>query len=99
VRRCLQAGLVEGRNLAVDGMLVQANASEKSRVPREQLVEAAQVSRTAREYLTELEQQNPVGDPEERPMARERVSREAPREALGHASCPCSPSSRRGLAA
>jgi transposase len=74
VRRCLQAGLVEGRNLAVDGTLVQANASEQSRVPREQLVEAAQVSRMVREYLTELERQNPVGDPEERPMAQEKVS-------------------------
>ena len=74
VRRCLQAGLVEGRNLAVDGTLVQANASEQSRVPREKLVEAAQVSRTVREYLTELERQNPVGDPEERPMAQEKVS-------------------------
>ena len=74
VRRCLQAGLVEGRNLAVDGTLVQANASEQSRVPREQLVEAAQVSRTVLEYLTELERQNPVGDPEERPMAQEKVS-------------------------
>jgi hypothetical protein len=61
VRLCLQAGLVEGRNLAVDGTLVQANASEQSRVPREQLVEVAQVSRTVREYLTELERQNPVG--------------------------------------
>ena len=74
VRLCLQAGLVEGRNLAVDGTLIQANASEQSRVPREQLVEAAQVSRTVREYLTELERQNPVGDPEERPMAQEKVS-------------------------
>jgi transposase len=74
VRLCLQAGLVEGRNLAVDGTLVQANASEQSRVPREQLVEAAQVSRTVREYLTELERQNPVEDPEERPMAQEKVS-------------------------
>jgi len=68
------AGLVEGRNLAVDGTLVQANASEQSRVPREQLVEAAQVSRTVREYLTELERQNPVGDPERAPMAQEKVS-------------------------
>ena len=74
VRRCLQAGLVEGRNLAVDGTLVQADASEQSRVPREQLVERAQVSRTVREYLTELERQNPVGDPEERPTAQEKVS-------------------------
>ena len=74
VRLCLQAGLVGGRDLAVDGTLIQANASEQSRVPREQLVEAAQVSRTVREYLTELERQNPVGDPEERPVAQEKVS-------------------------
>ena len=74
MRLALQAGLVEGRNLAVDGTLIQANASEQSRVPREQLVKAAQVSRTVREYLTELERQNPVGDPEERPMAQEKVS-------------------------
>src|SRR6202162_987437 len=33
VRRCLEAGLVEGRNLAVDGTLVRANASQQSRVP------------------------------------------------------------------
>jgi transposase len=74
VRLCLQAGLVEGRTLAVDGTLVQANASAQSRVPREQLVEAAQVPRTVREYLTELERQNPVGDSEERPKAQEKVS-------------------------
>lgn len=64
VRRCLEAGLVEGRNLAVDGTLVAANASRESRVPREQLQEAAQVSRTVREYLAELEQVNPVSDAE-----------------------------------
>jgi len=60
VRRCLAAGLVEGKNLAVDGTMVGANASRESRVPREQLKEAAQVSRTVREYLAELEQVNPV---------------------------------------
>ena len=43
VRRCLEAGLVEGRNLVVDGTLVGADASQQSRVPREKLVEAAQV--------------------------------------------------------
>jgi transposase len=37
VRRCLEAGLVEGQNLAVDGTMVGANASPQSRVPREQL--------------------------------------------------------------
>jgi transposase len=64
VRRCLEAGLVEGQNLAVDGTMVGANASRQSRVPREQLKEAAQVSRTVREYLAELEQVNPVSDAE-----------------------------------
>jgi transposase len=74
VRRCLEAGLVEGRNLAVDGTLVGANASNQSRVPREKLVEVAQFSRTVQEYLTELERQNPVADPEARPLAQKMVS-------------------------
>jgi transposase len=64
VRRCLAAGLVEGQNLAVDGTIVGANASRQSRVPREHLKEVAQLSRTVREYLTELEQVNPVSDAE-----------------------------------
>lgn len=64
VRRCLEAGLVEGQNLAVDGTMIRANASRESRVPREQLKEAAQVSRTVQEYLAELEQVNPVCDAE-----------------------------------
>src|ERR1039458_9535742 len=50
VRRCLQAGLVEGRNLAVDGTLMGANASQQSRVLRERLAEAAKPSRTVQEY-------------------------------------------------
>src|SRR5467141_4163837 len=64
VRRCLEAGLVEGQHLTVDGTMVGANASRQSRVPREQLKEAAQVSRTVQEYLAELEQVNPVSDAE-----------------------------------
>ena len=74
VRRCVEAGLVEGRNLAVDGTLVGANASNQSRVPREKLFELAQISRTVQEYLTELERQNPVADPEARPLAQPMVS-------------------------
>ncbi len=74
VQRCLEAGLVEGRNLAVDGTIVGANASQQSRVPRERLVEAAKLSRTVQEYLTELERQNPVTDSEERPKVQEMVS-------------------------
>ena len=64
VQRCLEAGLVEGKNLAVDGTLVAADASRGSRIPREQLQEAAQVSRTVKEYLSELEEKNPVSNAE-----------------------------------
>jgi transposase len=64
VQRCVAAGLVQGQNLAVDGTIVGANASRQSRVPREQLNEVAQLSRTVREYLAELEQVNPVSDAE-----------------------------------
>src|SRR6266849_6806249 len=64
VRRCAEAGLVDGQNLAVDGTMIGANASRQSRVLREQLQEVAQVSRTVREYLAELEQVNPVSDAE-----------------------------------
>jgi transposase len=64
VRRCLAVGLVEGKNLAVDGTIVRADASPASRVPREQLKEAAQVSRTVEEYSAELDQMNPVSGAE-----------------------------------
>jgi transposase len=68
VRRCLEVGLVEGKNLAVDGTLVRADASQQSRVPRAQLAEVARVSRTVEQYLAELEQQNPVAESEEPPQ-------------------------------
>ena len=74
VRRCLEAGFVEGRNLAVDGTLVGANASQQSRVSRERLVEVAKFSGTVQEYLAELERQNPVADSEESRKLQERVS-------------------------
>src|SRR5580692_9217966 len=60
VAQCLSVGLVRGEQLSVDGTFVEANASKESRIPREQLAEAAQVNRTVREYLTELETRNPV---------------------------------------
>ena len=63
VARCLQAGLVRGDELSVDGSFVEANAAKESRVPREQLAEAAQVHRTVRQYLKEVEEQNPVEEP------------------------------------
>jgi transposase len=63
VARCMEVGLVRGDKLSVDGTFVEAHASKESRIPREQLAEAAQVNRTVREYLAELETQNPVEEP------------------------------------
>src|SRR5450432_4095977 len=63
VRQCVAGGLVQGDNLSVDGSFVEANASKESRIPREQLTEAAQVNQTVRQYLVELEQQNPTEEP------------------------------------
>jgi transposase len=60
VRQCVEVGLVQGKQLSVDGSFVEANASKHSRIPREQLVEAAQVNHTVRQYLSELEGQNPL---------------------------------------
>jgi transposase len=63
VDRCMEAGLVEGEHLSLDGSFIQANASRSSRIPREQLTEVAHVKRTVREYLTDLEQENPAEEP------------------------------------
>jgi transposase len=58
VRQCIAVGLVQGERLSVDGTVIAANASAKSRVPREALPEAAKVSRTVQEYLLEIETEN-----------------------------------------
>ncbi len=63
VRQCVEVGLVQGQHLSVDGSFVEANAAKESRIPREQLGEAAQVHHSVRQYLQELEQQNPVEEP------------------------------------
>jgi transposase len=63
VRQCVEVGLVEGKHLSVDGSFVEANAAKESRIPREQLAEAAQVHHAVSQYLQELEQQNPVEEP------------------------------------
>jgi hypothetical protein len=54
---------VQGKHLSVDGSFVEANAAKESRIPREQLAEAAQVNQTVRQYLKEVEEQNPVEEP------------------------------------
>src|SRR5438034_5215145 len=63
VEQCIAAGLVKGEHMSVDGSFIQANADHHSRIPREQLAEAAQVRRTVRQYLREVEEQNPVEEP------------------------------------
>jgi len=63
VARCLETGLVKGDNLSVDGSFIEANAAKESRIPREQLAEAAHVKHSLRQYLVELEEQNPVAEP------------------------------------
>jgi len=63
VRQCIELGLVRGTQLSVDGTFVEANAAKESRIPREQLAEAAQVNHSLRQYLKELEEQNPVEEP------------------------------------
>src|SRR5580658_1797526 len=63
VRQCVEVGSMPSQPLAVDGSFVEANAAKESRLPREQLEEAAQGHHTVRQYLQELEQQNPVEEP------------------------------------
>ena len=63
VKQCVEVGLVQGQHLSVDGSFVEANAAKESRIPRQQLAEAAQVNQTVRQYLVELEQQNPTEEP------------------------------------
>lgn len=74
VRRCIGAGLVEGQRLTVDGTMVAANASPQRGVKREQLPEVAKVSRTVREYLAEVTQENPVAESDDRPPAPRSVA-------------------------
>jgi IS5 family transposase len=71
VRQCMEVGLVQGKHRSVDGSFVEANAAKESRIPREQLAEAAQVHHTVRQYLREVEEQNPV---EEQVHEQEQVS-------------------------
>ena len=63
VKQWVEVGLVQGKHLSVDGSFVEANAAKESRILREQLTEAAQVHHTVRQYLREMEEQNPVEEP------------------------------------
>ena len=75
VRRCLEAGLVEGKRLTVDGTVVTANASPQRGTEPERLNEVAKVSRTVRDYLADLARENPVSEDKEKPAARSVAAR------------------------
>ena len=75
VRRCLEAGLVEGKRLTVDGTMVTANASPQRGTKPERLGEVAKVSRTVREYLEDLARENPVSEDENKPAPRSVAAR------------------------
>jgi predicted ArsR family transcriptional regulator len=66
---------LQGDNLSVDGSFVDADANEGSRIPREQFAEAARVNQIVRQYLVEVEQQNPA---EEAVHQLEQVSTDEP---------------------
>jgi len=63
VEQCMAVGSVQGEQMSVDGSFIQANADHHSRIPREQLAEAAKVNYGARKYLQELERENGDGEP------------------------------------
>jgi transposase len=63
VEQCMAVGLVQGEQMSVDGSFILANADHHSRIPREQLAEAAKVNYGARKYLQELEEENGNGEP------------------------------------
>jgi transposase len=75
VRRCLKAGLVEGKRLTVDGTMVTANASPQRGTKPERLGEVARVSRTVRDYLADLARENPVLEDEPKPAPRSVAAR------------------------
>src|SRR4051794_29047291 len=60
VKRCIASGLVQGDHLSVDGSFIQADANNGSRIRREEFGEAAHVNRNVRQYLNDLERDNPV---------------------------------------
>jgi transposase len=59
VRRCIQEGLVEGKHLSVDGTVIQADAQGKCRKAPKELEQIAKPSWSLKEYLAELEKQDP----------------------------------------
>ena len=72
VARCVEAGLVRGEHMSVDGSFIQANADHHRRVAPEQLAEVAKVNRRSRVFS-----RIGAGEPG-------RISRSTAREGLDH---------------
>lgn len=80
LRRCMTEGLVRGEGFAVDASIIKADANRARGIPGVEALDwkqSAQQSRAVREYLSALEQDNPVKDDEsdaEPPAAPKNVS-------------------------
>jgi len=64
LRRCMTEGLVGGEGFAIDASVVRADANRARGVPGEQAVDwrsGTGTTRAVREYLTGLEEANPMG--------------------------------------
>ncbi|MFZ1006801.1 MAG: transposase, partial [Candidatus Sulfotelmatobacter sp.] len=61
VRQCVEVGLVQGKHLSVDGSFVKRTRPRRAAFRGNSWRKAAQVHQTVRQYLREVEQQNPGG--------------------------------------
>ena len=86
VFRRVAAGLVKGEHMSVDGSFIPTNADHHRRVPPEELAEVAKVKHTVREYLVELERENPVEPPVPQ---QEKVSNTDPDSTTRPKAVPC----------
>lgn len=60
VQQCIDVGLLKGVDFSVDSTQIRADASPDRTITREQLPEVAQVNRTVREYVAQVERQNVI---------------------------------------
>jgi transposase len=66
VQRCMNEGLVRGEGFATDASVIKADAQRQRAVPGEEVIDwgnPAEATRPVKEYLTALEEANPVAAP------------------------------------
>jgi hypothetical protein len=80
VQQCREVGLLKGADLLVDSTQISADASPHRAISRDQLVEAAKVNRTVREYVEQVERENVVAEePEQASEANATEEKEEPK--------------------